>query len=142
VTDGRNSQQFPIDRSLRGFGTHALQSDAWLLARFDFERGGTQRFRRNLLTSTHHFGATGPRFMTTDSGLELIGAETVTVPAGTFDCWRLRFVGLSNNHPPYDLWVTRDGNFLYIRGTVSGYMDSIFELVEFAPLPEHLAGDR
>jgi hypothetical protein len=142
LTDGRNSQRFPIDRTMRGFGTHALQSDAWLLARFDYQRGGTQHFKRNLLTSTHHLGATGPRFMTTDSGLELVGAETVAVPAGTFDCWHMRFVATSNKHPPYDLWVTRDGNFVYVRGVVTGYMASTFELVEFAPLPGKIAGRR
>jgi hypothetical protein len=142
VSDGRSAQRFPIDRTLRGFGTHALQSDAWLLMRFDYQRGGTQPFRRNLVTSLHHFGATGPRFMTTDTGLELVGAETISVPAGTFDCWRLRFVGMKTQHPQYDLWVTRDGHFIYVRGTVAGYMDSTFELVELAPLPEQLADGR
>ena len=45
---------------------------------------------------------------------------------------RVAFVGLTNNHPPYDMWVTRDGDFLYVRGEVEGYMDSVFELEELA----------
>lgn len=142
LTDGRNSQRFGVDRTMRGFGTHALQSDAWLLARFDYERGGTQYWKRNLLTSTHQLGATGPRFMATDGGLELVGAETVRVPAGTFDCWRVRFVATSNQHPPYDLCVTRDGNFIYVRGVVAGNLASQFELIELEALPESIAGGR
>lgn len=132
--DGRSSQHFPIDRTIRGFLTHSLQSEAWLLARFDFRQGGAQFWRRNLMTSTHHLGATGPRFMTTDSGLELLGTETVRTPAGTFDCWALRFVGTSNKHPPYVAWVSRDDRFLYVRGHADGYMDAEFELAELASL--------
>lgn len=131
VRDGRISQSLPIDRGIRGFGTHALQSDAWCLARFDFSRGpGRQRFIRNLMSSTHHLGATGPFFMTTDSSLDYVGDETVEVAAGRFDCFRFRFVETSNGHPPYDLWVTRDGDFTYVLGIAGGYMDARFELVE------------
>lgn len=130
--EGRISQCFPIRRPIRSFGVHAVQSDGWLAAPFPYDRGTghVHFFGRNLLHSTHHFGATGPFITTTGSGLEYLGSETVTVPAGTFDCHRLRFVGLTNEHPEYDLWVTRDGDFLYVRGTVGGYMDSLFELVE------------
>ena len=57
------------------------------------------------------------------------GDETITVPAGTFDCYRVAFVGLTNDHPAYDMWLTRDGEFTTSRGVVEGYMDSRFELV-------------
>jgi hypothetical protein len=76
----------------------------------------------------HHLGATGPMIATSGSGLDYVGPETIEVPAGRFDCHRIRFAGLTNNHPPYDMWVTRDGDFLYVRGEVAGYMDSVFEL--------------
>lgn len=129
---GRLSQRYPIKRPIRGFGMHALQSDGWMAGTFPYDKGAghTQFFGTNLVHSTHHFGATGPMIMTTGSGLTYKGIETVTTPAGTFDCHRLAFVGLTNDHPPYDLWVTRDGDFVYVRGTVGGYMDSVFELVE------------
>ena len=55
----------------------------------------------------------------------------MTAPAGTFDCHRLRFVGLTNDRPEYDMWVTRDGDFLDVNGIVGGHMDSVFELVDF-----------
>jgi hypothetical protein len=130
--EGRISQRFPIQRPIRGFGIHAVQGDAWLTAAFPYAKGAghVQFFGRNLLHSTHHFGATGPFITTTGSGLEYVGPEKITTPAGTFETHRLRFVGLTNAHPEYHLRVTRDGDFLYVRGVVEGYMDSEFELVE------------
>ena len=128
---GRVSQSMPIVRPIRGFGIHAVQSDGWLAATFPYDRGPGHRqfFGRNLLHSTHHLGATGPMLATTGSGLEYVAREEIAVPAGHFDCYRVRFVGLTNAHPPYDMWVTADGDFLYVRGAVGGYMDSVFELV-------------
>jgi hypothetical protein len=131
VDAGRISQRFPIKRPTRGFGVHAVQGDGWLAATFPYEKGAghIQFFGRNLIHSLHHFGATGPYIHTSGSGLRYVGDETVTVKAGTFDCYRVAFVGLTNDHPPYDMWLTRDGEFTYVKGVVEGYMDSIFELV-------------
>jgi hypothetical protein len=130
--EGRISQRVPITRPIRGFGIHAVQGDGWLGATFPYEKGPghVQYFGRNLLHSLHHFGATGPFIVTSQSGLRYVGPETVTVPAGTFDCHRIAFVGLTNNHPEYDMWLTRDGDFIYVKGEVGGYMDSVFELAE------------
>jgi hypothetical protein len=130
AAEGRISQRIPITRPIRSFGIHAVQSDGWLAAPFPYEKGPghVHFFGRNLLHSTHHFGATGPFIVTTGSGLQYAGRETVEVAAGTFDCHRVRFVGLTNNHPEYDMWLTRDGDFLYVKGIVQGYMASVFEL--------------
>lgn len=132
IDAGRISQRFPIKRPTRGFGVHAVQGDGWLAATFPYAKGPghTQFFGRNLIHSLHHFGATGPFIHTTGSGLHYVGDETVTVPAGTFDCYRVAFVGLTNDHPAYDMWLTKDGDFLYVKGVVEGYMDASFELVE------------
>lgn len=129
---GRISQRLPIAKPIRGFGVHAVQGDGWLAATFPYDRGPghVQFFGRNLIHSLHHFGATGPFIHTSGSGLRYVKDETVTVPAGTFECYRVAFVGLTNNHPPYDMWLTRDGAFTYVRGEVEGYMDAVFELVE------------
>ena len=131
VDAGRISQRFPIQRPARGFGVHAVQGDGWLAATFPYDKGPghTQFFGRNLIHSLHHFGATGPYIHTSGSGLTYVGDETITVPAGTFDCYRVAFVGLTNDHPAYDMWLTRDGEFTYVKGVVEGYMDSRFELV-------------
>ena len=137
VAEGRISQRMPITRPIRGFGIHAVQGDGWLGATFPYDKGPghTQFFGRNLLHSTHHFGATGPFITTTGSGLLYVGPETIEVPAGTFDCHRIRFVGLTNDHPSYDMWLTRDGDFLYVKGVVEGYMDSELLLETLDRLP-------
>lgn len=129
---GRLSERVPIERPMRGFGVHALVGDGWLAAAYPFDKGpGSEHFfGRNLLHSLHHFGATGPRLEISTSGLRYDGIEDVTVPAGTFACHRFAFIGMTNNHPPYTLWIGADGDFLYVRGVVEGYMDSVFELEE------------
>jgi hypothetical protein len=129
---GRLSQRMAITRPMRGFGIHALMGDGWLSATFPFDKGeGTEHFfGRNLIHSLHHFGATGPKLEVSTSGLRYETRETVTVRAGTFDCYRVAFVGMTNAHPPYVMWISADGDFLYVRGVVEGYMDSVFELEE------------
>ncbi len=135
--EGRLSQTFPISRAMRGFGTHSLQSDAWLLARYDYSKGpGRQRFLNNLMTTTNHRGATGPMFMTTNSSLEYVGKQSVTVPAGTFDCHHLRFVETSHDHPPYDMFVTADDHFIFVKGVLGGPNAQRYELTELTqPAP-------
>lgn len=118
---GRVSQRMAIEPPMRGFGIHALMGDGWMAANFPFERGaGHTHFlgRRNLLHSLHHFGATGPQLETSSSGLTYLGPETVTVPAGTFACHRIAFTGMTNAHPPYHMWISADGDFVYVRGEV------------------------
>jgi hypothetical protein len=127
---GRVSQRMPITRPIRGFGIHAVQGDGWLAAGFPFEKGAghTHFWGRNLIHSLHHFGATGPYIHTSSSGLAFEGIETVSVPAGDFECNRLSFVGMTNNHPPYTMWISRCGDCLYVKGVVEGYMNAVFEL--------------
>jgi hypothetical protein len=132
VTDGRTSQRFPLNRRpMRGLGTHALMADAWNVAVLDFSKGPHQEnFENNVMVSTHHLGATGPAIQPTNSGLNYVGQDTITVPAGTFDCYHVQYVGMvTNNHPPYDLWVTRDAPHIFVFGRVTGYFAARFELV-------------
>jgi hypothetical protein len=130
---GRFSEIRQIARPLRGFGTHAVQADAWLVSRYPFREGpGVRRFENNLLYSTHHLGADGPAFSCTTSSLSYIGEADVTVPAGTFHCHHIAFGDMSNGHPAYELWVTTDPDSIFVRGVVGGYLASAFELVEFS----------
>lgn len=129
--EGRLSQQVPIQRPMRGFGVHAVQGDGWLAASFPFEKGvGHEHFAgRNLLHSLHHLGATGPKLEGTTSGLRYRGLEDVEVPAGRFSCHRIEFLGMTtNNHPPYTMWISADGDHLFVKGVVEGYMASVFLL--------------
>ena len=130
LAEGRLTQRRTITRPLRGFGIHALVGDGWLAATFPFDKGPghTHHWGPSLLHSLHHFGATGPMLVTSTSGLRYEARETVTVPAGTFDCHCLSFQGMTNNHPPYRMWISAAGEFLYVKGWVDGYLDGLFEL--------------
>jgi hypothetical protein len=134
VDGGRISERAAIQRPMRGFGTHVLVADGWMAATFPYHLGPghSHSWGENLIHSTHHLGATGPMLAKTGSGLEFVGDETVDVPAGTFECHRLRFVGFTNDHPPYDFWVTNDGDFLFVRGEVGGYLNGLFELTRLS----------
>jgi hypothetical protein len=138
TASGRLSQRLPIAKPMRGFGVHALMGDGWMAAGFPFERGaGHTHFlgERNLLHSLHHFGATGPRLEISASGLTYSGMETISVPAGIFACHRLVFTGMTNAHPPYTMWISADGDFLYVQGVVEGYMDALFQLEQLTGEP-------
>ena len=133
AAEGRIRDKTEISRAMRGFGSHNLNSDAWLTARFDYSKGpGVQRFENNLLTSVDHRGATGPAFARSNSGLEYFGIETVSVPAGEFDCHHFAIVETNHGHPPYDYWVTTDGDYLYVKGIVTAPYNWSFELAELA----------
>jgi hypothetical protein len=131
AAEGRLTQQMPIRRGIRGFGAHALQSDAWLAAAYDRSQGpGVKRFEGNLMSTTDHRGSTGPRFMTTDSSLEYVGEETLEVAAGRFVSAHFRFVGTSHGYPPYDMWVTADGHYHFVKAVLGGRRAQTYELVE------------
>ena len=86
-----------------------------------------------LLSSPDHRGATGPMLFPITMNIEYVGEETVTVGAGTFDALHFRFVGtpgLPEEHPPYDIWCTNDGDYLFLKGAVGGYMQTYYELVD------------
>ena len=131
VAEGRLRQTLPITRAMRGFGTHSLQADAWLVARYDFSKGpGTQYFERNLMTSLDHRGASGPRFMLTNSTLQYFGTEPIEVPAGTFDCHHFAFVATSHGYPSFHLWVSADGHFHFVHAKLGGERAKRFDLVQ------------
>jgi hypothetical protein len=67
-----------------------------------------------------------------------VGPEQVTVGAGTFDALHFQFVTnpeLPQEHPPYDVWCTADGDYLFLKGQVAGYMQTHYELVELSRGP-------
>ena len=130
AAEGRNHQSDVYDSPIRGLTTHPLQGDAWLTGCYDLSRGpGVQYFEKNFMTSSDHRGATGPLLTTGSSGLEYVGPQEITVEAGTFDSHHFRFVQTSNDHPPYNLWASADGNFILLKAEVTGYMQTAYELV-------------
>ena len=92
------------------------------------------------MTSLDHRGATGPSLVWHDPGMiiEFVGEETITVGAGTFDALHFCYgergstaqgSNETNEHPPYEVWVTADGEFVLLKAQVTGYMQTQYELV-------------
>jgi hypothetical protein len=136
---GRLSQRIDTGERVRGLGAHPIVGDALLLRLYDLKRGPGREFFPNLmLTSPDHRGATGPMLFALGFGIEYVGAERVSVAAGSFDALHFRYVDtagqLPQEHPPYDVWCTADGNYLYLEGSVGGYMQTRYELVEIQGL--------
>jgi hypothetical protein len=130
----RLSQRIRLDARVRSFGTHPILGDGWHTAMFDVNGPRQQRFEQ-LMISSHAFdGATGPELLPLAFGLELVGIEEISVPAGTFRCRHFRFLLQDTEfdyHPPYDVWVTDDGDHIMVRAHVGLPKDFFYELVSF-----------
>jgi hypothetical protein len=136
---GRISQHIQLQTPVRVLGAHPICGDALTLRAYDLAQGpGRQFFPDMMLTSPDHRGATGPMLFALGFGIEFVGPERVTVAAGSFDAWHFRYVDtagqLPQEHPPYDVWCTADGHYVFLRGTVGGYMQTQYELVEISGL--------
>jgi hypothetical protein len=133
--DGRVAQRMELDERVRWLGAHPICGDALGLACYDLAQGpGRQFFPQMMLTSPDHRGATGPMMFRLGFGLEYVGAETVEVAAGRFDALHFRYVDtagqLPEEHPVYDVWCTADGDYIFLKGAVGGYMQTRYELTE------------
>lgn len=133
--DGRITQRIAVPERVRCLGAHPICGDAQSLRLYDLSRGaGRQFFPHLMLTSPDHRGATGPALFPVGFGLEFVGAEPVTVRAGDFDALHFRYVDtagqLPEEHPPYDVWCTADGDYVFLKGAVTGYMQTYYELTE------------
>lgn len=129
------------------FGMHPIQGDAWYLNAMDLSQGPhVKTFDRYLITSLDHRGATGPSLVWREPGMvvEFIGEEQVNVPAGTFDalhfCYGKRDSeeageNAPGKHPTYHIWVTADGDYVFLKGSIGGYMMTHYELVSLERTP-------
>ncbi|MDX2144835.1 MAG: hypothetical protein SFV19_15880 [Rhodospirillaceae bacterium] len=135
ATEGRVSQRWPLSGPTPMFGGHAITNDGWVTKLFDLKGPQTQTLPRFVVSSTDHRGATGPTISMVSAAVSLMGRPTITVKAGTFDALHFRFGevhGLPVEHPIYEVWVTADGNYTFLKGTVGGYMMTQYELVELS----------
>jgi hypothetical protein len=131
--EGRVSQRMDLARPLVTFQNHAIACDAWHLRLIERVPGKVQRIEQMLLSSPDHRGATGPMLFSIGLNIVYVGEERIEVGAGAFDAWHYQFVTnpeLPQEHPPYDVWCTSDGEYLFLRGAVAGYMQTHYELVE------------
>jgi len=133
--EGRVTQKMDLKEKLLSFQNHAIACDAWHFAHFDVSKGrGVQMMDPFLLSSPDHRGATGPMLYPIAMGMDYVGEEKITVQAGTFDAYQFQFVsapGLPEEHPLYNIWCTSDGNYMFLKGEVGGYMQTYYELVEY-----------
>jgi len=142
AAEGRISQRFDTQGRAIYFDPHPIQGDAWLFYMYDRSQGpGMQSFDDLFMSSHDHRGATGPMLVPHGPGLLLgyVGRERITVGAGTFDALHFHWgdrtdPGDTENkhrkHPPYEVWVTDDDDFIVLKAFVSGYMKTRYELVE------------
>ena len=138
TVEGRVSQRFPLQAPLRAFGNHAIINDACAMSLYDLTQGpGKQRFFM-LLSSPDHRGATGPMLYPVQLAIEYVGEEEIDVIAGRFKArhFRILDVGMPEEHPDYDLWVTADEHYILLRASVTGYMQTAYELTNYHVL-EH-----
>ncbi|MCW5572678.1 MAG: hypothetical protein KIT37_06560 [Steroidobacteraceae bacterium] len=137
--EGRISKRIELTERPRFFGTHPLQADAMTTRCFDLTKGpGRQVVPYFLMCSRHHRGADGPNLVTgSELNLTWLGKEQIQVRAGVFEALHFlvgantddEYMG-TDRHPPYHLWVSSDGDYVLLKGHVTGYMQTYYELVE------------
>lgn len=139
--DGRITQKIEIDKTIPWLQAHPIVGDGLLMKCFDIHQGkGKQMLKDFMLTSPDHRGATGPMlFKMAKMSIEYLGEEEITIAAGTFKS-RHFAVGdtagsLLEEHPPYHVWVTADDDYLFLKASAAGYMQTHYELesVEYFP---------
>ena len=135
ATSGPESVELKTEVRTPWFGHHAIINDGFLSRFFPLDaKPGKRRMKQVMMSSPDHRGATGPMLFPLSFGVVYVGDETLTVGAGTFDARKFEIVdtaeGLPEEHPPYQMWCTKDEDGLFLQGGVGGYMQTWYELVE------------
>lgn len=112
--EGRVSQRVPLHGPPPFFVPHAVCCDAWIVPTYDLEAGGPQPLRGGFRSSPRPNGATGPYAEEmANITATLLGEESITVPAGTFDT--RHFLLTSDGGAEEHLWTSTDGDWLMVR---------------------------
>ena len=135
VKAGAESVELKTDRRTPWFGQHAIINDGFLSRFFPLNaKPGKNRMEDVMMSSPDHRGATGPMLFPLSFSVVYLGDETITVGAGTFSARKFEITdtaeGLPEEHPPYQMWCTKDEDGLFLKGGVQGYMQTYYELVE------------
>ena len=133
--DGRISQRIELPQRVDWLQAHPIIGDALLMRLYPLAQGpGVHALEHVVLTSPDHRGATGPLFYVTAFDLVYLGNETLSVAAGTFEARHFQVTGTAGNlpeeHPPYDVWCTADDDYILLRASAAGYMQTRYELIE------------
>lgn len=135
--DGRISQKLDHDGPISWFGHHAIVNDGFLARYFPLDANPGKRAMTNvMMSSPDHRGATGPLLYPMKFSVVYEKDEAVTVGAGTFEARKFRITDTAGNlpeeHPPYEIWATKDARGLFLQGGVGGYMQTWYELMELS----------
>ncbi len=140
--EGRQSIRMEFDGWVDVLGTHPIQGDAWHLARYPIEQGpGRMVLDKIAMSSRHHRGCDAVGLFRSSIPIHFLGEEEITVGAGTFKAWHFKYTDNEDadtmveehgtgKHPPYHAWVSTDGNYIMLKASVGGYMQTYYELVE------------
>jgi len=135
--DGRVSQKENHTGAATWFGHHAIINDGFLSRFFPLDAKPGKHAMRNVMTSSpDHRGATGPLLFPMQFSIVYEKDETITVGAGTFEARKILITDTAGNlpeeHPPYEMWCSKDARGLFLQGGVGGYMQTWYELVELS----------
>ncbi len=131
--DGRTAYRRPINPGPLSFCSHALVGDAWMIAAGAPTEDGHRQPCELLTCTLNKQGATGPGLASISYGVERVGSEQITVPAGTFSvvhyrCGRVESPELLRAAQfTYDIWVSADEFRLAVLSMYRG--KSRYELV-------------
>lgn len=133
--DGRITQRIDIEAPIRWMQCHPIVGDGLLMKVYDLSQGpGKQRIDNMMLSSPDHRGATGPMLFPIGFSIVFVGEEEITVEAGTFKARHFQVTDtageLPEEHPPYNVWVTADDDYILLRAGADGYMQTHYELCE------------
>ena len=133
--DGRLSQRIDYQQRPGWLQSHPIVGDALLMRLYPLTRGpGLHALDAIYLTSPDHRGATGPEFFVTAFDLVYVGEEVLDVAAGRFEARHFQVTGTAGNlpeeHPPYDVWCSADDDYILLRASAGGYMQTHYELCE------------
>ncbi len=132
--DGRVTQRFELEKKVPWLQAHPIVGDGLLMKLYDLSKGVGKQFVTDfMLTSPDHRGATGPQFFKMPKmSISYHGEEEITIAAGTFRARHFSVGDTAGNlpeeHPPYNVWVTADDNYLFLKAGVDGYMQTHYEL--------------
>lgn len=134
LKDGRISQCIETNGPVPWLQSHPIVGDGILMKLYDLSKGVGKQFVEDfMLTSPDHRGATGPMlFKMPKMSISYHGEEEITIAAGTFKARHFSIGDTAGNlpeeHPPYNVWVTADDDYLFLKAGVDGYMMTHYEL--------------
>lgn len=134
--EGRVGTSQPYDAGIADLMMHPVIGDGYYVRHVRPVDAPSRGRLRLLACSADHRGATPPALRPVSVTIAYLGDETVTVAAGTFRTHHYQYLdegqeGLASAHPPIDVWVTADGDFVYVKGKIGGYFQSEYELIEY-----------